>query len=60
MVTWLCFLKNGKRFGNWPEEIHDSKNNLNVISKKKRRKFVPVLLMYLRRKKKKKKQAKNV
>lgn len=42
MITWLCFLKNGKKFGNWPELIHNSKKILNVIFKKKRRKFVLV------------------
>lgn len=53
MVTWSCFMKNGKRFGNWPEEIHDLKNNLNVVFKKKRRKFVPVLLSVLMQEKRK-------
>lgn len=57
MVTWLCFLKNGKRFGNGPEEIHDSKKN-NVIFKKKRRKFVLVLMQ--EKENNNKKQAKNV
>lgn len=43
----VVFSKNEKRLGNWPTEIHDSKNNLNDIFKKKIRKFVLVLLSVL-------------
>lgn len=49
MVTWLCFLKNGKRFGNGPEEIHDSKKNNLMLFLKRRE---GNLCLYLCRKKK--------